>query len=103
MASICSSMSGTVGISRSAICLRIIRVANAVMPGKAVRLCGIDFQRHPARTDPACWMCIAVLPTGVNFRSCMVDLLIMSKPQNVKNRWVSMPSPRAALAMTKAG
>ena len=29
-------------------------------------------------------MCIAALPSGVNFRSPMVFLLIMSRPQKVK-------------------
>jgi len=33
----------------------------------------------------------------------MVFLLIMSKPQKVKKRWVSTPSPRAALARIRAG
>jgi hypothetical protein len=48
-------------------------------------------------------MCVAVLPSGVNFRSPIVFLLIMSKPQNVKNRCVSTPSPRAALARIRPG
>ena len=48
-------------------------------------------------------MCVAVLPTGVNFRSCIRDLVIMSKPQNVKNRWVSTPSPSAALPRISPG
>ena len=45
----------------------------------------------------------AVLPSIVNFRSSIVFLLIMSKPQNVKNRWVSTPSPSAALARIRPG
>ena len=48
-------------------------------------------------------MWVAVLPSMVNFRSSMVFLLIMSKPQNVKNRWVSTPSPSAALARISPG
>ncbi len=48
-------------------------------------------------------MWVAGLPTGVNWRCAIVSLLIMSKPQNVKNRWVSIPSPRAALASTNPG
>ena len=48
-------------------------------------------------------MWVAVLPSMVNFRSPMVFLLISSKPQNVKNRWVSTPSPRAALARINPG
>jgi hypothetical protein len=43
-------------------------------------------------------MWVAVLPSMVNFRSSIRAFVIMSKPQNVKNRWVSMPSPSAALA-----
>ena len=60
----------------------------AAMPGIGVRPCGL-------------WA--AVFPTGVNFRSPIVFLLIMSKPQNVKNRCVSMPSPSAALARMRPG
>jgi hypothetical protein len=48
-------------------------------------------------------MCVAVLPSIVNFRSPIVFLLIMSKPQKVKNRCVSTPSPRAALARMSPG
>ena len=48
-------------------------------------------------------MWVAVLPSIVNFRSPIVFLLIMSKPQNVKNRCVSTPSPRAALARIRPG
>src|SRR5665647_37982 len=48
-------------------------------------------------------MWVAVLPSMVNFRSPMVFLLIMSKPQKVKNRWTSAPSPRAALARISPG
>jgi hypothetical protein len=47
--------------------------------------------------------CIAVLPTKVNLRSPNVALLIMSKPQNVKKRCVSTPSPTAALARIRPG
>lgn len=63
-------------------------VAIAVMPGKPPRPWG---------------MCVAVLPSIVNFRSPMVFLSIMSKPQSVKNRWVSTPSPSAAFASTRPG
>lgn len=48
-------------------------------------------------------MWVAVLPSIENFRSPIAFLLIMSKPQNVKNRCVSMPSPSAALARIRPG
>ncbi len=63
-------------------------VAICVMPGIGVRPIG---------------MCVAVLPTGVNFRSFIRDLVIMSKPQKVKNRCISTPSPRAALPRIRPG
>ena len=47
--------------------------------------------------------CIAVLPTKLNFRSLIVALVMMSKPQKVKNMWVSTPSPTAALARIRPG
>ena len=88
-ASVMSSMnSGTVGRSRPSICLRIMWVAKACMPGRPMTAVG---------------MWVAGLPTGLNARWSMVLLLIMSNPQNVKNRWVSMPSPSAALASTRPG
>jgi len=63
-------------------------VAIAVMPGRPPRPCGR-------------W--VAVLPSMVNFRSPIRDLVIMSRPQNVKNRCVSTPSPSAALARIRPG
>jgi hypothetical protein len=48
-------------------------------------------------------MWVAVLPSMVNFSSCIRDLVIMSKPQKVKNRCVSTPSPRAAFARIRPG
>ena len=87
-ATICSRNSGTSGTSSSAIDFFSFEVAMAVIPGSPPRPCG---------------MWVAVLPSIVNFRSPIVFLLIMSKPQNVKNRWVSTPSPRAALARIRAG
>jgi len=54
------------------------------------------------RTSPT-GMCMAVLPLGLNFRSFMRDLMIMSKPQNVKNRCTSTPSPIAAFARIRPG
>jgi hypothetical protein len=47
--------------------------------------------------------CIAVLPTKENLRSPIVALLMMSKPQKVKNRWVSMPSPSCGVGEDEAG
>ena len=58
-------------------------------------------------TDPATRTGWSVLFQGsasiVILRWAMVSLVMMSKPQNVKNRWVSTPSPRAALAMIRPG
>ena len=87
-ATICSMSSGTVGTPISEICAFIRWVAIAVIPGRPPRPCG---------------MCVAVLPSMVNFRSAMRDFVMMSNPQNVKNRWVSTPSPRAALARIRPG
>ena len=84
----CWRNSGISGMSRSAIDWRIFFVARCVMPGRPPRPCG---------------MCVAVLPSGVNLRSAIVFLLIMSKPQNVKNMCTSTPSPSAALASTRPG
>jgi len=50
-------------------------------------------------------MCVAVLPSMVIFRSPMVFLLIMSKPQNTKNRCVSTPmsaTPKSSWGWVKA-
>ena len=85
---ICWRNSGTSGTPISSIDFFIWCVAIAVMPGRPPRPWG---------------MCVAVLPSIVNFRSPMVFLLIMSKPQKVKNRCVSTPSPRAALARMRPG
>ena len=57
----------------------------------------------PGRPPSPWGMWVAVLPSIVNFRSLIVSLVIMSKPQKVKNRWVSTPSPRAALARIRPG
>src|SRR5665647_366312 len=65
------------------------------MPGIGASACG-------TRMSPT-GMCIAVLPVGLNFRSFIRFLEIMSKPQNVKNRCVSTPSPSAALARISPG
>ena len=85
---IMSSISGTGGTSSAAICWRIMRVAIACMPGSP---------------DTAVGMWVAGLPTGENWRFAIVFLLMISKPQKVKNRCVSMPSPRAALARIRPG
>src|SRR5581483_9083677 len=56
---------------------------------------------HPRDAASPCGMWVAVLPSGVNLRLPIRDLVMMSKPQKVKNRWVSTPSPSAALARTR--
>jgi hypothetical protein len=84
----CSRSSGTSGTPTSAIDLFSREVAIAVIPGSPPRPCG---------------MCVAVLPSIVNFRSCMVFLFTRSKPQNVKKMCVSTPSPSAALARISPG
>src|SRR6266700_3268207 len=77
-----------VGGADDALDFFILAVAIAVIPGMPPRPCG---------------MCVAGLPRMVNFRSFIRDLVIMSKPQNVKNRCVSTPSPSAAFARTRPG
>ncbi|CAN5462167.1 hypothetical protein BH18ACT8_BH18ACT8_07810 [soil metagenome] len=50
-------------------------------------------------------MCVAVLPSMVIFRSPMVFLLIMSKPQHTKTRCVSTPmsaTPKSSWGWVKA-
>jgi hypothetical protein len=48
-------------------------------------------------------MCMAVLPSIVNFKRPLVFLLTMSRPQKVKKMCTSTPSPSAALPMMSAG
>ena len=52
---IISSISGTSGMSRSAICFFIILVVRAVTPGRPAMPCGMEKPNCPG-------MCIAVLP-----------------------------------------
>lgn len=80
---------------RSRSCFFIFRVVIADTPGAGATACG----SRRSRTG----RCIAVLATGENRRSCIRDRTTMSKPQKVKNRCVSTPSPRAALAMIRPG
>ena len=70
------------------ICFFIMCVAKACIPGSPMSAVG---------------MCVAGLPTGLNARWPIVFLLMMSKPQKVKNMCVSTPSPRAALPRIRPG
>ena len=90
-------------MSRSAICCFIIFVAMPVMPGIIPMPCGIERCSSPGRSRPRSGMCIAVLPSIVNFRSRFVFLLTMSRPQKVKKMCTSTPSLSAALPMMSAG
>ena len=76
------------GMSISSIFLVIMCVARADMPG-----------RPPSRVG----MCIPGLPTVATLMWSIRFFWTTSMPKKVKNRFASMPSARAPLAMISAG